>query len=119
MGCEVTPAAQLRITTGSRASTRTIGLEGELDLAGGPALRHVLAETLERPLECLVFDLSGLRFMDSSGVHITVELWKRSAAQKFCLKIVPGPRTVQRVFEICQLQQQLPFTVEALMTSAP
>jgi anti-anti-sigma factor len=108
---EATAAGGLQISESRRGSTRTIGLEGEFDLAGVPAVRQVLAGTLERGVDCLVFDLSGLSFMDSSGVDVMVELWEHSAAQNFCLKIVPGARAVQRVFEICQLHNVLPFTV--------
>lgn len=86
---------------------------GELDLAGEQATRKAVAKALQRPPECLVLDLSGLSFIDSSGVHIAIELTRRSAAQNFRFVIVPGPRAVQRIFELCHLTDLLPFATQA------
>jgi hypothetical protein len=48
-------------------------------------------------------------FIDSSGLHITIELHKRSTRQNIRLVIIPGLRAVQRLVEICGLTETLPF----------
>jgi anti-anti-sigma regulatory factor len=50
--------------------------------------------------------------MDSTGVHLTIDLARRAAGLKIQLMIVDGPRAVQRVFEIAQLTERLPFENE-------
>ena len=59
-----------------------------------------------------MLDLSRLAFIDSSGVHATVELARRSIAQNVRLVIIPGPPGVHRVFELTGLAGQLPFLEE-------
>lgn len=94
-------------------TTATIEPEGEWDLAAKPAARHAVAKTLERRPERLVLDLSRLTFMDTSGIYTTIDLSQRSRAENFILAIVPGPRAVQRIFDICHLTDTLPFTSSA------
>jgi ABC-type transporter Mla MlaB component len=40
---------------------------------------------------CEVLDLSRLSFIDSSGLHITIELHKHSTRQNIRLVIIPDP----------------------------
>src|ERR1700690_1721103 len=94
---------QLRVAVSTVGSTSTIRLQGEWDLAGGPAISQAVAQTLEGRPECLVLDLSRLNFMDSCGIHVTAELWERSAAEHFRFVAIPGTRQMRRVFELCGL----------------
>ena len=82
---------------------------GEWDLAQEPATRKAIQTALERRPECVVLDLSQLSFIDSTGIHAVVELHTRAAQQNIHLVIIPGPRGVQRPFEICGLTDRLPF----------
>jgi anti-anti-sigma factor len=54
-------------------------------------------------------DLNRLAFMGSTGVQAAIQLWARSHAENFQLMIVPGPRAVQRVFDVCHMTEVLPF----------
>jgi hypothetical protein len=51
----------------------------------------------------VVLDLSRLTFIDSSAIHIILELQKRCARQQVRLVIAPGSRAVQRPFEVLEL----------------
>jgi stage II sporulation protein AA (anti-sigma F factor antagonist) len=103
----------LGIAVTARGGTRTIGAEGEWDLAGKPTALRTVATVLDRSPERVVLDLSGLTFMDSSGVHAAIQLAARSRAENFLLSIVPGPRAVQRIFDICNVTKGLPFVTGA------
>ena len=98
-----------RITTTVRGSTSTIELEGEWDLAQQATTTNAITDALERRPACLQLDLSRLSFIDSCGVHVLIETRNRCAKQGARLVIIPGPRRVQRVFEICGLIEILPF----------
>jgi anti-sigma B factor antagonist len=100
---------QLQIVTREQGTTVMIELAGEWDLAGAPAVRQAIGSGLTGRPECVVLDLSRLAFIDSSGLHVMIELAGRSAAQNVRLVIIPGPRAVQRVFEITGLAERLPF----------
>jgi anti-sigma B factor antagonist len=103
----VVAAEQLRVAVSTVGSTSTIGLQGEWDLAGGPAISQAVVQTLEGRPEFLVLDLSRLSFMDSCGIHVTAELWQRSSAEQFRFVVVPGARQVRRVFALCGLNGAL------------
>lgn len=61
---------------------------GEIDLGTAPLLREVLLPALERETGPVVVDLSGVSFMDSTGVHVLVETLRRLEPQNRRLAIV-------------------------------
>jgi anti-anti-sigma factor len=97
----------LRIDASEQGATSTIELAGEWDLAHQAATADAIARVLDRRPACLVLDLSQLSFIDSTGMHALINAHKRCAAQATHLVIIPGPRAVQRVFEICNLTEVL------------
>lgn len=105
---EMSPG-ELAIMITQQGTTTTVTLRGEWDMAEAPTVRQALRDVLERSPECLVLDLSWLSFIDSTGVHGVIELHRRSERQRVRLMIVPGPRAVQRVFELVGLSKILPF----------
>jgi anti-sigma B factor antagonist len=105
------PVQVLRIVVSEHGTARTtIALAGEWDLAQRDAVRQAVRRSLAPQPDRLVLDLSRLSFIDTSGVQGTIDLAARAARLKIGLEIVPGPRAVQRLFEICQLAERLPFT---------
>src|SRR5581483_10229646 len=102
----------LRILVREQGTTIAIEMAGEWDLAARDAAREAIARALAGRPECVLLDLSQLEFIDSSGVHVTIELAERSAAESVRLVIIPGPRAVQRVFEVTGLLERLPFIDE-------
>jgi anti-anti-sigma factor len=104
---------QLEIALREHGTTTTLALRGELDLAEQEATRHAIARALARCPECLVLDLSQLRFIDSTGIHVVLDLTRRSSRQNVRLVIVPGSPAVQRTFDILGLSTVLPFLAVA------
>jgi anti-anti-sigma factor len=86
-----------------------VAVSGELDIAGSWALGQTLRELIARHRR-VVLDLSGLEFMDSSGLQMVMEADLHARLVECRLEIVRGPRAVQRVFEICGVADELPFT---------
>jgi anti-anti-sigma factor len=99
----------LKIVVSEDDARTTITLIGEWDLASQTTSREVIRTALQRHPECVVLDLSALTFIDSTGLRVAVELHKCARQQNTRLVIVPGCRAVQRLFEICQLTEVLPF----------
>jgi stage II sporulation protein AA (anti-sigma F factor antagonist) len=89
------------------AGTHTISLRGELDLATVDDVLRELLRVESSDARRIVLDLSGLSFMDSSGVHLVVDAHVRCGSQR--LRIVRGPDNVQRVFVLTDLHAHLPF----------
>jgi anti-sigma B factor antagonist len=100
---------ELRISIREHGTTSTIELDGEWDLAHEQASLAAVEQALQREPECLLLDLSRVSFIDSSGIHAVVSTSQRCADLTTRLVIIPGPRAVQRAFEICGLIHWLPF----------
>lgn len=54
--------------------TVTVRLRGEIDLASAAAVEQAVRAALPEPPVRVVFDLSELRFMDSSGIAVLLRL---------------------------------------------
>jgi anti-anti-sigma factor len=86
-----------------------IVLAGEFDLATAHRVRETLTRAMSEPRRRLTVDLSEVTFMDSSGVHVMLDLHKLCRDTGSTLSIRPGPPNVQRVFELTRLVDYLPF----------
>ncbi len=104
---EVESGVRVAVSRGDNATT--VHLEGELDLASKQHVRETVLEAVQHRPARLILDLSHLSFIDSSGVHVLLEVTQLSAEQQTSLLIVPGPPPVQRPFEILGLTDALPF----------
>jgi anti-sigma B factor antagonist len=100
---------RLRMTSEREGDVHTIGLSGELDLATADGVQRELECVEATDVEAIVVDLSGLTFMDSSGVRLIVRADARSRADSNRLTLLRGPSSVQRVFALSGLEDRLPF----------
>jgi anti-anti-sigma factor len=98
----------VQLTHGDREVT--VVLCGELDLATAPAAEHALTVAEDGDTKPIVVDLSGLTFMDSSGLRLLTALHRRCQVQSRQLIVRPGPPAVQRIFEVTNLDGVLPFS---------
>jgi anti-anti-sigma factor len=101
--------AHLSMSSERDGDVHTIRLFGELDLAGAPPVQRELERAETTDVTSIVLDLSGLTFMDSTGVRLVVTATARSRADANRLRLVRGPAAVQRVFELSAVADLLPF----------
>jgi len=97
----------LALRSARAGEAHVIELIGELDLAGAPHLEEELRRVEAGDAQAIVVDLSGLEFIDSTGIRLLVMASERSQEGRFSL--VRGPQQVHRVFEITDLARRLPF----------
>lgn len=62
--------ASVAIKTWAEDGTPVVSLSGELDLTNAEQVRSVIEDTLAGEPARLVFDMSGVEFMDSSGIAL-------------------------------------------------
>ena len=87
-----------------------IVVRGELDLVGVPTFENAVGD-LELPsVRRAVLDLRRLSFIDAAGLHAVLDLHAACLNAATDLTIVPGPRNVQRLFELTGVDRYLPFT---------
>lgn len=58
----------------------TLQITGEIDLHASPDLRHALRECLAGKPRHLLLDMSGVEYMDSSGLAVLIEYMKEAQA---------------------------------------
>jgi anti-anti-sigma factor len=89
---------------------------GELDLATVGTLSAAL-DRIERATR-LVLDLRGLSFIDSTGLHMLVDLHERALRDGFELILVAPAPPVDRPIRVCGLDAVLPFAPATSMLGA-
>jgi len=96
----------VRISPGPYA---LVVVSGELDLVGVPVLEAAVANLELSSVRAVVLDLRRLAFIDAIGLHAVVDLHSACLKAATGLMIVPGPRNVQRLFELTGADRRLPF----------
>jgi anti-anti-sigma factor len=82
--------------------------QGELDIATAPQLQAEFDRIRARDgLERIVVDLRDLVFLDSTGLETIVKLDALAARDGYSLAVVRGPRAVERLFAVMQLDRRL------------
>ena len=84
-------------------------LEGELDVAAAAEAHKRLICVELRPGMDLVLDLSGLTFMDSTGIRFVLQARDHALRHGARLLVVPGSERIMRVLELVGLCEQLEF----------
>lgn len=106
---EVVDLGELTIRTERDGDVVAIALSGELDLATAGGVDAELERAEAGDATSIVLDLSGLTFMDSTGVRLLIQAHTRSRANDGRLALRRGPAAVQRVMELSGVDVLLPF----------
>jgi anti-sigma B factor antagonist len=72
-----------------------LAVSGEVDIASSPTLRSSIEAALEAQELCV--DLRATTFMDSSGLHVLLEMHRLAEGR---LTIICPPGNVRRVFDL-------------------
>jgi len=86
-----------------------VELYGELDLSGAEIFSGVLERVQESDVQEIIIDLSGLHFIDSTGLALLVRAHQREKEGANRMAFLHGPDPVQRVFDLTRLSERLPF----------
>lgn len=100
----------LEIRRWDQDDTTVLAPQGDVDRATLPRLRdHLAGLILEFSPHRLVLDLSGLRFMDSAGVHAVLEAERLMESYGGRLAVVTGPDRVGSVFTLTGAHVRVPL----------
>jgi anti-sigma B factor antagonist len=107
---ELFELAELSMTTGRTGPVQTITLTGELDLASADAVHGELIRAEATDAQTILLDLTGLSFLDSSGIRLLIAAAGRSQADSRRLVIRRPPENVRRVLRVAGVDDRLPFS---------
>ena len=82
-------------------------LEGQIDLHYAPVLRAVFDAKVQARCPALVLDLSGVTFIDSTGLAVLIEYLRDSAEFDGQVCMAGLTRPVQHIFEVIGLDKAM------------
>ncbi|MFE4857805.1 STAS domain-containing protein [Streptomyces sp. NPDC056670] len=97
--------SQLKITTRDAATGPVLDVFGALDYATAAELRELISDTPLRPGQCLVLDLGGMDFCDSSGISALIVARHHAHAAGADIALAAVPSNTLRVLRIVGLDQ--------------
>jgi anti-sigma B factor antagonist len=101
-----------RVDVSHEPGRALVSLTGELDLATAPQLRACLASLPEEGENEVVLDLTGLDFIDSTGLSVLVMVFTRTRAAG-CAMVIRNPSSaVIRILEITGLASIFTISTE-------
>ncbi len=87
----------------SDAGAHVICVSGEIHVSTAPQFSARLTEAIESGKIALVLDMSGVEFIDSTGLSVLLNALRRVTRQQGSLALVVSNPTVLRLFEITRL----------------
>ena len=99
---------ELRISVTSGAAYTLITLAGECDLHTGRQLRDVLTSEVSRGAQRMILDLSGLSFMDSTGMQVLLSVRTVLTVRGGSMALVAPQPVVARILELTGADQYIP-----------
>lgn len=95
----------MKIDASKEKSVVVVIVEGDLDASNAPDLRAKFEELIGQGENQYVIDLSGVPFMDSSGIAALVNLFKRVRIGAGDVKLCGLQEEVKKVFELTRLNR--------------
>lgn len=91
-------------------ATWVVGVSGELDVSRVEQLGQELRRAKESDAERILLDLTGVTFIDSSGIRLLIQATERSREGRDRLRLRPVQGQVRRVLEMTGMLDRLDFT---------
>lgn len=89
----------------------TASLTGEIDHHSARGLMAELDRAIDELLpRQLILDLSGVSFMDSSGIAVLLRTWRRLEELDGTLEVVKAPPQCARVLRAAGVERMIPMT---------
>jgi anti-sigma B factor antagonist len=102
-----------------RPGTRVLEVRGEIDVASSPQLHSSISELIEAEPEIVVVDLSGVSFIDSTGLGVLVSAETQVREAGKSLRLVVTQPQIMKLLELTGLDEVftvLSSTIDAVKT---
>jgi anti-anti-sigma factor len=92
---------QVQVHTEHQGDSLSVRPSGEIDLATVDRLREELVRAETHAPRLIVLDLSGLEFVDVTGIHAILDAERSAKRNGHEFRLVGGTGEVARVLDIC------------------
>lgn len=105
----------------TEAGPQVVELAGTLDIATSPTVRGALVEAFERGVHKMIVDLSGLEFIDSTGLGALIGGQRRAKEKGGSIALVVPEGQILRLFRITGLLRTFECypSLEAALRGSP
>lgn len=107
---------EVTVTSRTSGARTVVQVTGEIDVYTAPLLREELASLIDAEHQELVVDLTGVGFLDSTGLGVLVGALKKVRTLGGDLQLVISSEKVLKVFRITALTQV--FTIHESLDAA-
>ena len=101
----MTHAAEFSMEARGDGDRHVVSLSGEINLRSSPKLHASLLKIIAGRPDRIILDLSGVSYMDSSGIGTLVEIKRRVERYKGSLILAALQPRVRGLLEITNLEQ--------------
>ena len=99
----------LQVQTRQEGSAAVIAAVGEVDVFTAPGLDAAIEAELEAGHTQLVVDLTGVTFLDSTGLGVLVKGLKGAREAAGTLRLVVTSERIRKIFDITGLDASMPL----------
>lgn len=93
----------ISIETHEKDHLTTVDISGEIDAYTAPKLREALFHLAEKKEPVIIINLSGVTYMDSTGLGVFVGVFKNVRSNNGQLRLLGLSNRLMRLFEITGL----------------
>lgn len=104
------------VTSRANGDRTVVAVTGEIDVYTAPVLREELASLIDSEHTDILVNLTGVRFMDSTGLGVLVGALKKVRTLGGDLQLVIDQEKILKVFRITALTQV--FSIHATVDEA-
>ena len=105
-------SGQFRVTAERVGAQALVAAQGELDISTLPEFEQAATRMRSQGLERMVIDLREVEFLDSMSIELLLRLHGELTATGAELVVVRGPRAVNRIFDLMELERVLTLVDE-------
>ena len=99
----------LQVETRHEGDVAVVAATGEVDVFTAPGLDTEITTLLEQGTSRLVIDLTGVSFLDSTGLGVLVKGLKTARDAGGSMQLVVTSDRIRRIFDITGLDASLPL----------
>lgn len=107
---------EFEVEEARRDGVPVVSVRGEVDVATAPALREALDSAVDGGPGTVVADLTGVTFIDSTGLGVLIGARKRCLDDGGEFRVVVSEPRILKVFEITGLNEL--FTIHPALEPA-
>jgi len=100
---------EIDVTTRQESGCTVVTVVGEVDVYTAPTLDEALSAALAEGNTCVVVDMAGVDFLDSTGLSVLVKALKRIREAEGSLDVVVSADRVAKVFRLTGLDKVIPL----------